>query len=62
MLDLDPGKYAAYVWPAYGVTVVAFVGMIVASLSHARRWRRRAAELTETVDAARRDAGDGEPR
>lgn len=42
MLDFDAGKYAAYVWPAYAITAAAFVGMIAASLAHARRWRRRA--------------------
>jgi heme exporter protein D len=42
MLDFDAGRYAAFVWPAYAITLATFVGMIVASLAHARRWRRRA--------------------
>jgi heme exporter protein D len=42
MLDFDAGKYAAYVWPAFGVTAAVFVVMIAASLSHARRWKQRA--------------------
>ena len=41
-MDLDAGRYAAYVWPAFGVTAAVFAGMVWASLSHARRWRRRA--------------------
>ncbi|HEX5378811.1 MAG TPA: heme exporter protein CcmD [Phenylobacterium sp.] len=45
MLDFDTGKYAVYVWPAYGVTLLVFVVMIAASLNHSRRWRRRAEEL-----------------
>ena len=45
MLDLDTGKYALFVWPAYGVSLVAFIGMIWASLRHSRRWRKRAEEL-----------------
>lgn len=45
MLDLDAGKYAAFVWPAYGITLVVFLGMIVASLAFSRRWRRRVEEL-----------------
>lgn len=45
MLDLDTGKYAAFVWPAFAITAVVFAGMIAASLAHARRWRRRAEEL-----------------
>ena len=42
MLDLDPGKYALFVWPAYALTALAFVWMIADSLIRARRWRRRA--------------------
>ncbi|HSV01682.1 MAG TPA: heme exporter protein CcmD [Phenylobacterium sp.] len=42
MADLSGGKYAAYIWPAYGVTALVFAGLIVSSLWHARRWRGRA--------------------
>lgn len=42
MLDLDAGKYAAFVWPAYAVTALVFFGMIFFTLNQARRWRRRA--------------------
>jgi heme exporter protein D len=42
MLDLDAGKYAAFVWPAYAITAAVFVAMIVLSLRQARRWRDRA--------------------
>lgn len=42
MLDLDAGKYAAFVWPAYAITAVVFAAMIGLSLAQARRWRRRA--------------------
>ncbi|MDP3852190.1 heme exporter protein CcmD [Phenylobacterium sp.] len=41
MLDLDAGKYAAFVWPAYAITALVFAAMIGATLSRARRWRRR---------------------
>ena len=42
MLDLDTGRYALFVWPAYAVTALVFVAMIVGSLAHARRWKKRA--------------------
>jgi heme exporter protein D len=42
MPDLHVGKYAAYIWPAYGVTALVFLILVVSSLEHARRWRRRA--------------------
>ncbi|WP_411287997.1 heme exporter protein CcmD [Phenylobacterium sp.] len=37
--------YAAYIWPAFGVTAAVFTGMIGFSLNHARRWKRRAEDL-----------------
>ena len=36
MIDFDVGKYGAFIWPAYAVT----------ALNHARRWKRRAQELS----------------
>ncbi|MDB5419612.1 MAG: hypothetical protein JWP86_308 [Phenylobacterium sp.] len=35
-------SYAAYIWPAYGVTALMFLVLIVSSLAHARRWRKKA--------------------
>jgi heme exporter protein D len=42
MFDFDAGKYAVFVWPAYGVTALVFAGLILDSLLRARRWRRAA--------------------
>ncbi len=42
MPDLHAGKYAVYIWPAYGATALVFASLIVDSLRHAHRWRRRA--------------------
>ena len=33
------GKYAAFIWPAYGVSAVGIIWMIVDTLARARRWR-----------------------
>jgi heme exporter protein D len=41
------GKYAAFIVPAYGLTVLVVGYLIVSSLLHARRWRRRAEAETE---------------
>jgi heme exporter protein D len=38
--------YAAYIWPAFAITAVVFVGLIVSSLSYARRWKKRFEELS----------------
>lgn len=54
MLDLDPGKYALFVWPAYGMSLAAFVGMIWMSLGFSRRWRKRAEEL-KAAETSERD-------
>ncbi len=48
MLDFDAGKYAAFVWPAYGLTALVFAVMIAGSLNHARRWKARC----QAMDAA----------
>ena len=50
MLDFDAGKYAVFVWPAYGLTALVIVAMVTDSLARARRWRR-AAERRETETA-----------
>jgi heme exporter protein D len=44
MPDLHLGKYAAYILPAYGITLLVFAILIVGALTHARSWRRRAEE------------------
>ena len=36
----DLGKYAPYILPAYGVTVLVLGWLIVDSLARARKWRR----------------------
>jgi heme exporter protein CcmD len=36
MIDFDVGKYAAFIWPAYAITVLAFVVLIAGALNHSR--------------------------
>lgn len=45
MTDLNFGKYAAYIWPAYAITALVFAGLIVGSLRLASHWKRRAEAL-----------------
>ncbi|HEX2801280.1 MAG TPA: heme exporter protein CcmD [Phenylobacterium sp.] len=47
MPDFDAGKYAAFVWPAYGLTALVFVILVVSALGHSRHWRRRAEALVD---------------
>ena len=44
MIDVSAfaGKYAAFVWPAYGVCALLFAWMIVDTLARARHWRAAA--------------------
>ncbi len=44
-LHLDAGKYAAYLWPAYGISLLVLGGLVIESLAAARRWRKRAESL-----------------
>jgi len=39
------GGYAAYVWPAYGLSVVAIAGLVYASFAALRAARRAVAAL-----------------
>ena len=41
-MDLDAGKYAAYVWPAFAAVAAVFAWMVADTLARARRWRREA--------------------
>jgi heme exporter protein D len=40
--NLELGKYAVYVWPAYAISALVIVAMLVQSLLRARRWRMAA--------------------
>ncbi|OYW97282.1 MAG: heme exporter protein CcmD [Caulobacter vibrioides] len=50
-MDFDAGKYAIYIWPAFGITVSAFAWMIVDSLAQARRWKAELARLQAELEA-----------
>ena len=38
MLDLDMGKYAAFVWPAWAIAALVLGGLAARALVAARRW------------------------
>ncbi len=50
-LHLDAGKYAAYLWPAYGISLLVLGGLVIESLAAARRWRKRAEDAATQNDA-----------
>lgn len=51
---LDMGGYARYVWPAYGLTAVVLLGMLIDSAVTYRRTRRALAAIEATRPRPRR--------
>jgi heme exporter protein D len=45
MPDLDMGAYAAFVWPAWGLSALVLGTLVVRTLTAARRWTRALAAL-----------------
>lgn len=58
MIDLAhvAGKYGAYVWPAYGVSLAGMIAMIGDTFIRARRWRREADRQRDGLTS--RETGD----
>jgi len=57
------GGYAAFVWPAYGLTALVMVWLLVATLRRLRERERALAELQAANPRRRRgDAGGADPR
>ncbi len=40
--NLDVGRYAVFIWPAYAITGLTLVALVVDSLLRAARWRKAA--------------------
>ena len=54
MLDFNAGKYAAFVWPAYALSVVVIGALVADTLARARRWRR----AVEALEAERGETAE----
>jgi heme exporter protein D len=56
MLDLDMSPYAAFVWPAWGISVLVLAGLVVRAVAASRRWKRalkqQEADRSETAQGA----------
>jgi heme exporter protein D len=44
-LNFDMGAYGAYIWPAYGVSALALIGVTLWTVSAWRRAKSKLAEL-----------------
>ncbi|MFN3780210.1 MAG: heme exporter protein CcmD [Brevundimonas aurantiaca] len=45
MLDLDMAPYAAFVWPAWGVSALVLAALTVRAVIASRKWKRELARL-----------------
>jgi heme exporter protein D len=54
MPHFETGKYAFFVWSAYGITALVFAILIVSSLNHSRRWKKKAQDLIGKPELARK--------
>ncbi|MBA4787791.1 MAG: heme exporter protein CcmD [Pseudomonadota bacterium] len=56
MLDLDMAPYAAFVWPAWGVSALVLAALTVRAVIASRKWKRELERLEKdqgtTSDAA----------
>ena len=39
MLDLDMTPYAAFVWPAWGISALVLAAVVVRTVTASRRWK-----------------------
>lgn len=50
MLDLDMGRYALFVWPAWGVSALVLTALIARAVIASRKWKQELARLDTTAD------------
>ena len=54
MPDLDMGAYAAFVWPAWGISALVLAALVIRAVVQALRWKRELARLDPVADEATR--------
>jgi heme exporter protein D len=59
MLDLDMGAYAAFVWPAWGISAVVLAALAVRAIVAARRWNAELKRLDTDAPTSRAQTGQG---
>lgn len=56
MPDFDMGRYALFVWPAWGVSALVLTALIARAFIASRKWKRELARLETTADEASHSA------
>ncbi len=51
MIDLDMGAYAAFVWPAWGISAAVLAALAIRALVAARRWNAELKQLDKDAQA-----------
>lgn len=54
MLDLDMTPYAAFVWPAWGVSALVLTALTARAVIASRKWKRELDRLDIAADEAAR--------
>ena len=54
MLDLDMTPYAAFVWPAWGVSALVLIVLTIRAVVASRKWKRELDRLDKAADEAAR--------
>lgn len=54
MLDLDMTPYAAFVWPAWGVSALVLTALTARAVIASRKWKRELDRLDTAADEAAR--------
>ena len=54
--NLEVGRYAVFIWPAYAISAVTLLAMVADSLARASRWRKAA-----EAQPSNGDVPDGAP-
>jgi heme exporter protein D len=47
MLDLDMTPYAAFVWPAWGISALVLAALVARAVIASRRWKRELKRLED---------------
>ena len=45
MLDLDMTPYAAFVWPAWGISALVLAGVVARAVTASRKWKAELKKL-----------------
>ena len=53
MIDLDMSPYAAFVWPAWGISAVVLTALAVRAVVAARRWNAELKRLDTDASQSR---------